>query len=278
MSGRLQPKPPFFMALGMFNQAVAERDFAGVTDRRLMDRLRAGQPICHEDGVPWNAMDFFGCYIGEVQAPTFLEEPEVIELTQEVVEEWAAKVRDEFRALCLSLMINPPNAWLEVKRELLSYEVALDEIEWAQEVVSGFREPTLDEAKRIMEKWENQPLIRALIAVKERGGGETTGLKKLQAWRERFARLSPGEGAKNLPWVQKRRERHFGFNPYGNGNRLNGCHTSPHGVCSKSRYAPTWHLTQFPTGETFQTSTGSSRLPTLNRKAVANSLPLTSIT
>ena len=44
MSGRLQPKPPFFVALGMFNQAVAERDFVGVTDRRLMDRLMAGQP------------------------------------------------------------------------------------------------------------------------------------------------------------------------------------------------------------------------------------------
>ena len=28
------------MSLGMFNQAVAERDFVGVTDRRLMDRLK----------------------------------------------------------------------------------------------------------------------------------------------------------------------------------------------------------------------------------------------
>ena len=38
MSGRLTPKPAFFEALGEFNRVVAERDFAGVTDRRLIDR------------------------------------------------------------------------------------------------------------------------------------------------------------------------------------------------------------------------------------------------
>ena len=39
MSGRLQTAA-FFVALGLFNRAIAERDFVGVTDRRLMDRLR----------------------------------------------------------------------------------------------------------------------------------------------------------------------------------------------------------------------------------------------
>ena len=68
----------------MFNEAVAERDFVGVTDRRLMDRLKAGQPICHEDGVPWTAMDFFGCYIGAVKPPKSLVEPAEV-VTQEDV-------------------------------------------------------------------------------------------------------------------------------------------------------------------------------------------------
>ena len=220
MAGRLQPKPPFFMALGMFNEAVAERDFVGVTDRRLMDRLKAGQPICHENGVPWNAMDFFGCYIGQVKAPQSLNEPAELELTQEVVDEWAAKVREEFRALCLSLMISPAHAWSEVKQECLMYGVAPDEIEWAQEVVSGFREPTVDEAKRVMEKWSDQPLILALIAVKKRNGGETTGLKKLLAWRERFEKPSRGEVLKRLPVKEKFLPRHFGFDPYATGPRL----------------------------------------------------------
>ena len=66
MSGRLTPTR-LFVAMGMFNEAVAERSFQGVTDRCLMDRLLAGQPICHDDGVPWTAMDFFGCYIGAVK-------------------------------------------------------------------------------------------------------------------------------------------------------------------------------------------------------------------
>ena len=69
MSGRLTPKPAFFESLGMFNEAIATRDFVGITDRRLMDRLKHSEPICHDSGVPWNAMDFFGCYIGAVTAP-----------------------------------------------------------------------------------------------------------------------------------------------------------------------------------------------------------------
>ena len=98
MSGRLQPKPPFFVALGMFNQAIAERDFVGVTDRRLMDRLCAGQPIVHDGccperscaaGVPWNAMDFFGCYIGVVSPPEFAApKPEI---TEEQVDHFVPK-------------------------------------------------------------------------------------------------------------------------------------------------------------------------------------------
>ena len=69
MSGRLTPKPAFFVAMGMFNEAVAERSFQGVTDRRLMDRLLAGQPICHDDGVPMDRHGFFWLLHRPVKAP-----------------------------------------------------------------------------------------------------------------------------------------------------------------------------------------------------------------
>jgi hypothetical protein len=220
MAGRLTPKPNFFSALGMFNDAVATRDFQGVTDRRLMDRLKAGQPIVHDDccvsceaGTPWTAMDFFGCYIGAVKPPKNLSGPQTVALTQEIVDEWARGLRGAFRELCLTMMATPAKAWSEVNEECLRAGIAPDEIEWAQEVVSGFREPTLEEAQRLMQKWgEGQPLVKAFMTLQERHGGDTRRLKKFQAWRERLQKPQPGEGFESLPLAPEPMRR-FGFDP-----------------------------------------------------------------
>ena len=88
MQGKLEPKPPFFVALGWFNQVVMERDFVGITDRRLIDRLLNGQPLTHDDGQPFTAVDFFALYIGGLASPTEIEAPKPQELTQEMVDVW----------------------------------------------------------------------------------------------------------------------------------------------------------------------------------------------
>jgi len=190
MSGRLQPKPPFFVALGLFNQAIAERDFVGVTDRRLMDRLCAGQPIVHDGccperscaaGVPWNAMDFFGCYIGVVSPPVFAAaKPEI---TEEQVDQFVAALRDGFRELCLSAMNpdGPKAVWTEIAKRSLVKGCAPEDVEYAQEVVSGLRSVTLAEAERFAIKYKNCPIADAMDEMAKGLGGNLEELLQLHA-------------------------------------------------------------------------------------------------
>ena len=212
MSGRLTPKPPFFVALGQFNQAVAERDLAGVTDRRLIDRLRKGQPLCKDDGTPWGAQDFFACYIGELQAPSDLMEPKFV-VTQEMVDKWSTGIRESFRELCMTMMVPPGQAWAEVRVECLKNGVPSDEVEWVQEVVAGFREPTIEEASRQYQKWGvgQQPLIKALLGLQEKYGGDTSNIKKFLNWRQSLPKPKQGEGFTALPAVVP--ARRIGFDP-----------------------------------------------------------------
>ena len=74
------------MALGEFNRVVAERDFKEISDRRLVDRLRNGQPLTHDNGVPWTGIDFFSCFVGELQAPS----DGLKGITQADVDHWTA--------------------------------------------------------------------------------------------------------------------------------------------------------------------------------------------
>ena len=190
MSGRLQPKPPFFVALGLFNQAIAERDFVGVTDRRLMDRLRAGEPIVHDGccperscaaGVPWNAMDFFGCYIGVISPPEFAApKPEI---TEEQVEQFVEALRDGFRELCLSAMNpdGPKAVWNEIAKRSLVKGCAPEDVEYAQEVVSGLRGVTVAEAERFAMKYKTCPVADAMDAMAKGLGGNLKELLQLHA-------------------------------------------------------------------------------------------------
>ena len=214
MSGRLTPKPPFFVALGQFNQAVAERDLAGVTDRRLIDRLRNAQPLCKDDGTPWGAQEFFACYIGELKAPDELMEPKFV-ITQEMIDTWTTGIRESFRELCMTMMVPPGQAWAEVRIECIKDGVPSDEVEWVQEIVAGFRDPTLEEAKRIYAKWgvDKQPLFKALLALQEKYGGDTSNIKKWLSWRQALPKPKKGEGFANLPSVTP--ERRIGFDPMG---------------------------------------------------------------
>ena len=175
MSGRLQPKPPFFVALGMFNQAVAERDFVGVTDRRLMDRLMAGQPITHEDGVPWDAMDFFGCYIGAIKPPKKIEQSAPLPTPEETEEAWNV-VSESFRELVLAAMDpeGPKAVWAKVAKAAIEKGMAVEDVEYVQEVIAGLRQPTPQELQRLRNKYPVCPVLQSLY---EKGG--SANLEKL---------------------------------------------------------------------------------------------------
>lgn len=178
MSGRLTPKPAFFEALGEFNRVVAERDFAGVTDRRLIDRLRSGQPLTHDDGLPWTAIDFFACYIGQLKG---LEARK--QFTQEDVDIWQAELRACWKELVLAMMEPPGKVWQAMAAECKKRGLEGDDLIEAQEIIIGLQDATMDMASRLAIKYPDKPLIYSMLALQESAGGDLAHLKKLLTWR-----------------------------------------------------------------------------------------------
>ena len=178
MSGRLTPKPNFFVGLGEFNRVVAERDFAGLTDRRLIDRLRSGQPLTHEDGVPWTGLDFFACYIGQLKGPEVKTT-----ITQEDVDFWQAEVRACWKELVLTMMEPPGKVWQAMAAECKKRGLDNEDLVEAQEIIIGLQDATVEMASRLAIKYPSNPLIHSMIALQEAAGGDLAQLKKLLTWR-----------------------------------------------------------------------------------------------
>ena len=197
MQGKLEPKPPFFVALGWFNQVVMERDFVGITDRRLIDRLLNGQPLTHDDGQPFTAVDFFALYIGDLASPTEIEAPKPQELTQEIVDAWVSGLRDCFRDVVLASMQPPATVWREIAEGLVSKGLSKEDIEWTQELVIGLRDGTIEEAKRMQTKYPGDHLSNALVELEERYKGVPNNTTKLRNFVQGIPK--PVAGDKFLP-------------------------------------------------------------------------------
>ena len=147
------PKAEFFLALGTFNSVVASQDLLAIKDTRLKDRLTDAQPLCLENGQPYGGAEFWSLYAGLIEPPEAFNQQQG-ELTEEDVEEWTKLMRDNFRKISLKYMCSRAEAWEMLQEEILkaaansSDYFPPDDIEWIQEVLSGLREPTIEECKR----------------------------------------------------------------------------------------------------------------------------------
>jgi hypothetical protein len=61
--------PQTFLALGLLNLAIAERNWGTIRDRRLADRVKAAEPITDEAGAAWGPTEFFAAFMGEIPIP-----------------------------------------------------------------------------------------------------------------------------------------------------------------------------------------------------------------
>lgn len=164
MQGKLTPKPSFFVALGWFNDVVTRRDFAGITDRRLMDRLLYSQPLTHDDGTPYTATCFFSLYIGEHKPPKeFSHAPEIV--TQDDVNQWARDLRELFHATVMDLVLPAREVWKLIEDRSIQKGMALEDLMWLREVVTGLIEPTLEEILRQCSKYPIDQFEMACVEV-----------------------------------------------------------------------------------------------------------------
>jgi transcriptional regulator with XRE-family HTH domain len=86
------PKPTVFRALGAMNALLHAGQYGPIKDRALMDRVRAAQAICHEDGEPWDGSDFYAAFLGDLQFPV------IPNRLPPITDKEAAEISDGFRA------------------------------------------------------------------------------------------------------------------------------------------------------------------------------------
>lgn len=165
------PKAEFFLALGTFNAVVASQDLLAITNTKLKDRLTDAKPLLLDNGQPYGGAEFWSLYAGLIQPPADLQQAQQQQLTEEDVEEWTRQVREAFRQVSLKHMIDRGEAWILVRDKMLEIQVesgfngseTADCLDWMQEVLSGLREPTVDEAIRQAKRWQgSQPFQRAI--------------------------------------------------------------------------------------------------------------------
>ncbi|MEO1003577.1 MAG: hypothetical protein AAFX65_10765 [Cyanobacteria bacterium J06638_7] len=102
------PAPETFLALENANQLLHAQEYGKIQDYKLRKRLDGSKPILGENGKPWDAVDFFACFIGRREFPPHLQ-PAAFS-----GEERAAAFRDNLRRIAGRVGVGEVSALLRV--------------------------------------------------------------------------------------------------------------------------------------------------------------------
>lgn len=157
-----QPQPLTFIQLALANARVAEGDYSGVTDRRLKDRLKDSEPIRAANGQPWRATEFFAHFIGELEAPDWLQQPEP--LSEAEAKALSEQHRERFAAITAAHKLTPATAWKQLEQHCQALSAAQRDI--LRNVLSGWHEWTPSEWEAITANGSD-PVADALAATEK---------------------------------------------------------------------------------------------------------------
>jgi hypothetical protein len=155
-----QPQPLTFIQLALANARVAEGDYSGVSDRRLKDRLKDSQPITDAKGTPWRATEFFSHFIGELEPPEWLQQPEP--LSEEAAKQLSAEHQGRFEAIAKEKQLSPAVAWKELEQHCQGLTNAQRDL--LRNVLSGWHQWTPSEWEAITINGSD-PVAEALAAM-----------------------------------------------------------------------------------------------------------------
>lgn len=155
-----QPQPLTFIQLALANARVADGDYSGVSDRRLKDRLVDSQAICDKHGTPWRATEFFSHFIGELDAPDWLQQPEP--LSQQEAKALSQQHRERFAAITAARQLSPAVAWKDLEQHCQGLSTAQRDL--LRNVLSGWHEWTPSEWEAICANGSD-PVADALAAM-----------------------------------------------------------------------------------------------------------------
>ena len=146
--GGTQPKtsPRFFTTIGYLNQRLADQDYGPITNRALKDRVSSLQPLRHPNGTPWGAVDFFACYVGQLDPPAEFDTGppgKTKLLTPEVAQRISSHKREMFERHATSLGLSKAQAWAALKTHC--NDLTPEQLDALQQVLSDWRSWTPEE-------------------------------------------------------------------------------------------------------------------------------------
>jgi hypothetical protein len=103
------PFPITFLQFGLMNDRLARRDYGLSEDDPLLARIARQRPIEHADGTPWRAADFFAHFVGELDAPTWVNQPPVPTLEDAVAA--SSEAAELFKRTADEADLPLPQAW-----------------------------------------------------------------------------------------------------------------------------------------------------------------------
>lgn len=112
-NGKLDPKTNFWVCLGEFNRAVAEKDLKAIKTRSLLDRLHDADAFRLDNGIAATAIDFFGMFIGAAPIPAAYR-PKHAEMSEDAVAAANDLLRKHFLAGAWARNVDPEKAMREL--------------------------------------------------------------------------------------------------------------------------------------------------------------------
>lgn len=155
-----QPLPLTFIQLATANERLGRRDFAGVTDRSLMDQLKAQEPICREDGSPWSAVDFFGHFCGLLDPPEWARAGREWALSPEAAEKLSWQQREMFIKYAQDCLLDRMEAWRQLQQHCTG--MTREQVEAFKLVLGGHKSWTPSELAEMTDEAGRNLAIDAL--------------------------------------------------------------------------------------------------------------------
>lgn len=141
VNGSIDPRVQFFMALGEFNRAVAERDLAQLSkETAVYNMLVTGQPFKWDDGSPVDATGFFQLFCGIREIP---EEYKAEAIPGASVEELFGLMDEAINAAALAAMRPKPELLKELDAEVIARAFPLAMADTIRKALLGIEMPNL---------------------------------------------------------------------------------------------------------------------------------------
>ena len=163
-AGKIDPKPAFFVSLGHFNSAIATKQLGPINDRRTLDRLKAAEPLCHDDGTIYAASDFFNLFCGLIKPPIKYFSDAEQEINDDFLSELTTAIAEGYKDACREQMLPSRELWpLLIKRIKERYPNFSEPDErFLQDLVLGIQVLEKDRCAAILARYGECPVLTSL--------------------------------------------------------------------------------------------------------------------